>query len=167
MFYCGSLEMITLINHPCLSILMVSFTKFQLCLEMGVLALDTDDASAEIYRKLGLKQLRKAVLGTPRFLSPLSTLLEISVQRNEMLLETAQITDVISVFHGSRAPPVSIQQYIDRIFKYAGCSPSCFIVAYIYVYRYLQQTDSYLTSRNVHRLLVASVMVATKFFDDA
>lgn len=138
-----------------------------LCLKMGALALDTEEPSAEIYWKLGLKELQKAVFGTPRFLSLLSTLLEISVQKNEILLETAQITDVISVFHGSRAPPVSIQQYIDRIFKYAGCSPSCFIVAYFYVDRYLQQTDSYLTSLNVHRLLVTSVMVATKFFDDA
>ncbi|CAO2824209.1 unnamed protein product [Amaranthus hypochondriacus] len=66
-----------------------------------------------------------------------------------------------------RAPPVSIQQYVDRIFKYAGCSPSCFIVAYIYVDRYLQQTKTFLTSLNVHRLLATSVMVAAKFVDDS
>ncbi|XP_056693934.1 cyclin-P3-1 isoform X2 [Spinacia oleracea] len=138
-----------------------------LCLKIGALAFDSDDAGTDIYLKLGLNEKGKGVLRTPRFLSLLSSLLDNCVQKNNMLLETAQIEDVLTVFHGSRAPPVSIQQYFDRMFKYAGCSPSCFIVAYIYVDRYLQQTKTYLTSLNVHRLLVASVMVAAKFVDDA
>lgn len=137
------------------------------CLKMEKLALDTDDAGADIYYRLGLKERRRGVLGTPRFLTLLSSLLENTVQSNETLVETEEIKDDLTVFHGSRAPPVSIQQYIDRIFKYAGCSPSCFIVAYIYVDRYLQQTEAYLTSFNVHRLLVTSLMVAAKFMDDS
>lgn len=137
------------------------------CLKMGALAFDSDGAGTDIYLELGLKEQGKGALRTPRFLSLLSSLLENSVQKNEMLLATAQIEDVLTIFHGSRAPPVSIQQYFDRLFKYAGCSPSCFIVAYIYVDRYLQQTRSCLTSFNVHRLLITSVMVAAKFVDDA
>ncbi|KAL6318630.1 hypothetical protein AAG906_000708 [Vitis piasezkii] len=56
--------------------------------------------------------------------------------------------------------------YIDRIFKYSGCSPSCFVVVHIYVDRFLQHTDAHLTSLNVHRLLITSVMVTAKFIDD-
>ncbi|XP_021747252.1 cyclin-P3-1-like [Chenopodium quinoa] len=138
-----------------------------LCLKMGALAFDADDVGSDTYFKLGLKENGKGSLRTPRFLSLLSSLLDNSVQKNETLLETAQIDDVLTVFHGLRAPPVSIQQYFDRMFKYAGCSPSCFIVAYIYVDRYLQQTKTYLTSLNIHRLLVTSLMVAAKFVDDA
>lgn len=141
--------------------------SMQLCLKMGALAFETDDAAADIYLKLGLKEQSKGALKTPRFLSLLSSLLDNSVQKNDMLLEMEKIEDVLTVFHGSRAPPVSIQQYFDRLFKYAGCSPSCFIVAYIYVDRYLQQTETFLTSFNVHRLLATSVMVAAKFVDDA
>ncbi|KAH9611486.1 hypothetical protein KSS87_010183 [Heliosperma pusillum] len=137
------------------------------CVKMGGLALDSDDAGADIYLKLGLRSRSKGALKTPKFISLLSSLLETSVQKNDILLEGAQIEDALSTFHGSRSPPVSIRQYIERIFKYAGCSPSCFIVAYIYVDRYLQQSEAFLTSLNVHRLLVTSVMVAAKFIDDA
>uniref|UniRef100_A0A5B6YWX3 Cyclin n=1 Tax=Davidia involucrata TaxID=16924 RepID=A0A5B6YWX3_DAVIN len=84
-----------------------------------------------------------------------------------MLLETRQIKDVVTIFHGSRAPSLGIRQYIDRIFKYSCCSPSCFIVAQIYVDRFIQRTNVHLTPLNVHRLLITSVMVAAKFIDDA
>ncbi|EEF41704.1 cyclin-U3-1 isoform X2 [Ricinus communis] len=134
---------------------------------MGTLALDTENVDLDVYLTLGLKALGKRILGTPRALTLLSSLLERSVQKNEMLLETTQINDSRTEFHGSRAPTVSIRQYIDRIFKYSGCSPSCFIVAHIYVDRFIQNTDIHLTSLNVHRLLITSVMVAAKFIDDA
>ncbi|GAB4840772.1 hypothetical protein Ancab_021534 [Ancistrocladus abbreviatus] len=133
------------------------------CLNTGGFADDTDDIAFAIYHAMGLKELGKGVSGKPRFLSLLSSLLERSVQKNE----TSQTKDILTVFHGAKAPPLSIQQYIDRIYKYAGCSPSCFIVAYIYVDRYLECVDALLTSFNVHRLLITSITVAAKFIDDA
>jgi len=111
-------------------------------------------------------RLRYLPPGIPRVLSLLSSLLERSVQKNENLLEATQIKDV-TIFHGLRAPTLSIRQYIDRIFKYSGCSPSCFVVAHIYVDRFIQSTEVHLTSLNVHRLLITSLMLAAKFIDDA
>ncbi|KAF5731534.1 cyclin-P3-1 isoform X2 [Tripterygium wilfordii] len=134
---------------------------------MGTKELATESLDADIYLTLGLKGSSKAVPGTPRILSLLSSLLERSVHKNEMQLETTSVKDVITIFHGLSAPPVSIRQYVDRIFKYSGCSPSCFVVAHIYVDRFLQQTDVRLNSLNVHRLLITSIMVAAKFTDDA
>ncbi|XP_022758225.1 cyclin-U3-1-like [Durio zibethinus] len=134
---------------------------------MGTLAINTEGVDSDIYLALGLKELGKGPIGTPRILSLLSSLLEKSVQKNEMQSETTNMKDNVAIFHGLRAPTISIQQYIDRIFKYAGCSPSCFLVAYIYVDRFVQQTDVHLTSLNVHRLLITSVMIAAKFIDDA
>ena len=134
---------------------------------MGTLAINTEDVDSDIYLALGFKELGKGAIGTPRILSLLSSLLEKSVQKNEMQSETVNIKDNVAIFHGLRAPTISIQHYIDRIFKYAGCSPSCFLVAYIYVDRFIQQADVHLTSLNVHRLLITSVMVAAKFIDDA
>lgn len=135
---------------------------------MGTLATnDTNNQNSEIYLSLGLEDLGKKVMGTPRVLALLSALLERSVQKNERLLEKTQVKDILSVFHGVRAPTLSIRQYIDRIFKYSACSPSCFVVAHIYVDRFLRSSDVHLTSLNVHRLLITSVMVAAKFFDDA
>jgi len=134
---------------------------------MGTLAHDAQNVDSDIYLSLGLTELRKGIPAIPRVLSLLSSLLERSVQKNEILLEATQIKDVVTIFHGLRAPTLGIRQYIDRIFKYSGCSPSCFVVAHIYVDRFLQSTEVHLTSLNVHRLLITSLMLAAKFIDDA
>ncbi|CAJ2658649.1 unnamed protein product [Trifolium pratense] len=73
----------------------------------------------------------------------------------------------ISQFHGLTRPDISIQSYLERIFKYANCSSSCIIVAYVYLHRFTQSQPSLpINSFNVHRLLITSVMVAAKFMDD-
>lgn len=135
---------------------------------MGTLAVETKrNVGSDVYLSLGLKELGKGVMKIPRVLSLLSSLLEKSVQINELQLEAKHDKDVLTIFHGLRAPSLSIRQYIDRIFKYSGCSPSCFVVANIYVDRFLQNTEVQLTSLNVHRLLITSVLLAAKFMDDA
>ncbi|XP_031402223.1 cyclin-P3-1 [Punica granatum] len=134
---------------------------------MGTLASDVDDLTSDIHLSLGLMDLGKKVIGSPQVITLLSSFLEISVQKNERLLETAQIKNTFTVFHGMRAPTLSIRHYIDRVFKYFGCSPSCFVIAQVYVDRFLKGTDGHLTSLNVHRLLITSIMVAAKFIDDA
>ncbi|KAK4741555.1 hypothetical protein SAY87_025143 [Trapa incisa] len=134
---------------------------------MGTLASDVDDLTSYLHLSLGLKDLGKKVIGSPQVLPLLSSFLERLVQKNERLIETAQIKNIPTVFHGMRAPALSIHQYIDRIFKYFGCSPSCFVVAQIYVDRFLKVTDGHLTSLNVHRLLITSITIAAKFIDDA
>lgn len=126
---------------------------------------DTECVGSELYLALGLKPKRNG--GTPRVLSIISTLLERSVQRNEKLLETGRKKEVITVFHGLRAPDMSIPNYLERIFKYSSCSPSCFVLAHIYMDRYMHNVNAHLTSLNVHRILITSVMVAAKFIDDA
>lgn len=111
--------------------------------------------------------------GPPRILAILSSALEKCIQKNEKRLKGSSSSsssssqkEVITVFHGSRAPALSIRQYIERIFKYSNCSPSCFVVAYIYLEKFLHQKDIHLTSLNVHRLLITSFMLAVKFVED-
>ncbi|KAB2071457.1 hypothetical protein E1A91_A08G230800v1 [Gossypium mustelinum] len=118
------------------------------------------------YTGLGLDESGNWLPGSPRVLSLLSSVLERSVRGNEKLLAGSKIKDVITIFHGSRAPSLNLRQYVERIFKYCKCSNSCFVVALIYIDRFLQRIDAYLTSLSVHRLLITSVMVAAKFMDD-
>ncbi|KAK1352640.1 Cyclin-P3-1 like [Heracleum sosnowskyi] len=134
---------------------------------MGTLALEVETLASDICLGLGLQDLGKRSPRNPRVLSLLSSYLEKSVQSNEKLMENTEIKDAVTIFHGSKAPALGIQQYINRIFKYSCCSPSCFVVAQIYVDRFVQRTNLQLTSLNVHRLLITSVMVAAKFIDDA
>ncbi|KAL2965700.1 hypothetical protein AAZX31_16G075400 [Glycine max] len=93
----------------------------------------------------------------------LSSLLERVAESNDH----NQQHQKISVFHGLTRPNISIQSYLERIFKYANCNPSCFVVAYVYLDRFTQRQPSLpINTFNVHRLLITSVMVAAKFMDD-
>ena len=101
----------------------------------------------------------------PKLITFLSSLLQRVADSNDLnhLFDPKKI----SVFHGLTRPNISIQSYLERIFKYANCSPSCFVVAYVYLDRFVQRQPSLLiNSFNVHRLLITSVMVAAKFMDD-
>eukprot|EP00897_Mesotaenium_endlicherianum_P004015 jgi/Mesen1/3641/ME000020S03169 len=103
----------------------------------------------------------------PAVLGILSSLLERIVECNECQPHFAG-SNKLTVFHGLKAPMISIDKYLERIHKYANCSPSCFVVAYAYIDRLIQRhPDLPITSLNVHRLLVTSIMVAAKFLDDA
>ncbi|XP_042474991.1 cyclin-P3-1-like [Macadamia integrifolia] len=134
---------------------------------MGTVTPDSEAVGSEIYSSLGIIKLAKVPGNYPRVLSLLSSLLERCVQKNEKLLDTTKKKDTVTTFHGLRVPSLGIRKYIDRIFKYSCCSPSCFVIAYIYIDRFIQRMDVHLTSLNVHRLIITSVMVAAKFFDDA
>lgn len=127
-----------------------------------------EGSNAYLYSALDLSESEVGFCESPRVLSILASLLDRVVQRNEKLLEATEKQEKITVFHGLRAPNLSIRSYIDRIFKYSNCSPSCFTLAYVYIDRFIhQQPEVPITSLNVHRLLITSVMVAAKFVDDA
>ncbi|GLT84272.1 hypothetical protein SLE2022_025130 [Rubroshorea leprosula] len=101
----------------------------------------------------------------PKLITFLSSLLQRVSEFNDVAYRFHP--QKISVFHGLTRPMISIQGYLERIFKYANCSPSCFIVAYVYLDRFAQMQPSLpISSFNVHRLLITSVMVAAKFMDD-
>nr|AFK41945.1 unknown [Lotus japonicus] len=103
----------------------------------------------------------------PKLLAFLSSMLKKVAESNDLNQQQQLIHQKISVFHGLTRPTISIQSYLERIFKYANCSPSCFIVAYVYLDRFTQKQPSLpINSFNVHRLLITSVMVAAKFMDD-
>lgn len=72
----------------------------------------------------------------------------------------------VTKFHALRAPSISIQDYLDRIFKYASCSCECFVLALIYIDRVIQRQNFVINSLNVHRIIITSVMLSAKFFDD-
>ncbi|EXC21069.1 hypothetical protein L484_017079 [Morus notabilis] len=101
----------------------------------------------------------------PRVIGFLSSLLQRVAESNDVNRRFEP--QKISVFHGLTRPTISIESYLQRIFKYANCSPSCFVVAYVYLDRFTQcQPLLPINSFNVHRLLVTSVMVSAKFVDD-
>ncbi|XP_042397914.1 cyclin-P3-1-like isoform X2 [Zingiber officinale] len=134
---------------------------------MRLMITNAEATNPEAYLSLGLSTSCKKVPRFPRILSLISSILETTVAKTENKLDSFEIKETASVFSGTRAPTLSIQRYIERIFKYANCSPSCFLLGYIYIERFLEQPNICLTSLNVHRLIITSVVVAAKFMDDA
>ncbi|XP_065875682.1 cyclin-U1-1 [Euphorbia lathyris] len=107
---------------------------------------------------------------TPRVLSILSKVIEKLVGRNEKVVDgmkSGTLGKSLNSFHGVRAPNISIPKYLERIYKYTNCSPSCLVVGYVYIDRLVHKhPDSLVLSFNVHRLLLTTVLVASKMLDD-
>eukprot|EP00871_Galdieria_phlegrea_P001811 jgi/Galph1/2630/GphlegSOOS_G1280.1 len=78
-----------------------------------------------------------------------------------------QLRGLSTIFHAVRPPSISVLDYMLRMFKYAFCSRSCFIISVIYLEKAAAKEQSFrLTSLNVHRLLITSLMLAAKYLDD-
>ncbi|XP_062201070.1 cyclin-P4-1-like [Phragmites australis] len=103
----------------------------------------------------------------PRVVPILSSLLQRVAERNDTAA-AAEGQRPVSPFQGLTKPAISIGGYLERIFRFASCSPSCYVVAYIYLDRFLRRRRPTLAvdSFNVHRLLITSVLTAVKFVDD-
>lgn len=101
----------------------------------------------------------------PKLINLLSSILQRVAESNE--LNTSLGAQKLSIFNGLIRPNISIKNYLERIFRYANCSPSCYVVAYVYLDRFVKkQPHLPISSFNVHRLLVTSVLVSIKFMDD-
>uniref|UniRef100_A0A1J3D2M7 Cyclin n=1 Tax=Noccaea caerulescens TaxID=107243 RepID=A0A1J3D2M7_NOCCA len=128
---------------------------------------------SDVYERLGLiiiqgRRLKKP----PTVVSRLASSLERSVLLNDdddddkLVGESPEMKDSVAVFNGLSRPEISIAHYLDRIFKYSGCSPSCFVIAHIYIDQFLHRTRALLKPLNVHRLIITTVMLAAKVLDD-
>ncbi|KAG7013394.1 Cyclin-U4-1, partial [Cucurbita argyrosperma subsp. argyrosperma] len=93
----------------------------------------------------------------PKLITFLSSVLQRVAESNDDLVDddSAIETQKNSAFHGLTRPSISLHTYLERIFKYANCSNSCFIVAYVYLDRFAQRQPLFpINSFNVHRLLI-------------
>ncbi|XP_042452465.1 cyclin-P4-1-like [Zingiber officinale] len=103
-------------------------------------------------------------ISVPAVVSVLSAVLQRQAERNDAASDGRRAP---SAFQGVRKPSISVRRYLERIFRYACCSPSCYVVAYIYLDRFAGSRQAVaLDSFNVHRLLITSVLTAVKFMDD-
>jgi len=63
-------------------------------------------------------------------------------------------------------PLIKIQPYLQRIANYSGCSEESFVFSLIYLDRLIKKSKFMVTSKNVHRLILTSILIAVKFYDD-
>jgi len=85
-------------------------------------------------------------------------------ERNDFLINT---NTPLTRFHALQPPQITIEFYLKRIARYSNCSEECFVLALIYIDRLIGKDENFLVnSLNVHRLLITSIMLGAKFFDD-
>jgi hypothetical protein len=73
------------------------------------------------------------------------------------------------IFDSSVVPNVTVERYLTRLKKYFQCSDAVFVLALIMVDRLLEKNDvepNRITTRNVHRLYLASLIVTVKYNED-
>lgn len=106
--------------------------------------------------------MHEAIPTEDGFVPSLATVLTHLVSLSSRSKE-AQITR----FHAIKAPDISIEDYLDRISKYFGCSNECFVLSLVYIDRIVKLHEEFeINMLNIHRLIITSVMLAAKFFDD-
>ncbi|CAM0903530.1 unnamed protein product [Alopecurus aequalis] len=110
-----------------------------------------------------------AAADMPRVVGVLSALLERVTERNDAAAGsgTELAATSASAFRATTKPDISVRAYLARIARFAGCSPACFVAAYIYLDRLLRRHRALtMDSYSVHRLLITAVLAAVKFMDD-
>ncbi|CAO3598014.1 unnamed protein product [Absidia cylindrospora] len=91
-----------------------------------------------------------------------SDLLESIIQTNDELMIDTPLTH----FHSRAKPNISILAYLTRILKFAPFSNEALLSLLVYFDRIALKQQYAVNSFNVHRLLITSVVVASKFTSD-
>ncbi|KAJ7962097.1 Cyclin [Quillaja saponaria] len=108
----------------------------------------------------------------PLVINVLASLIERNMARTERIVKKcswANLSKAIStnMFDCHEIPDLTIQSYLERIFRYTRAGPSIYVVAYVYIDRFCQNNPGFrINARNVHRLLITTIMVASKYVED-
>ncbi|KAL5073305.1 hypothetical protein RYX36_012289 [Vicia faba] len=108
---------------------------------------------------------------TPLVINVLASLIERTMARTQRIVKNC--SKVLSreittkIFDCREVPDLTIQSYLERVFRYTRAGPSVYVVAYVYIDRFCQSNVGFrINSRNVHRLLITTIMVASKYVED-
>ena len=116
---------------------------------------------------LDMAQLKDAMTKESEAQEPLvqiiGMLLDKTVARNDSLKRVSQL----HAFESDCVCALPASVYLQRMMRYGKCSPSCAVVGLIYLQRIKTKIPSAcVTSCNLQRLLLVSMLLANKFLDD-
>jgi len=100
-----------------------------------------------------------------RLLDVLSHVFNQLCLRNDPL--SSNNTRPCSNFYSSTPCPLKIKPFLTRIANYSGCSNESLVLSLIYIDRLTVNNDKYMmTSHSFQRLVMTSILIAVKFYDD-
>ncbi|KAF2077100.1 hypothetical protein CYY_001609 [Polysphondylium violaceum] len=65
-----------------------------------------------------------------------------------------------------KLPAISIKDYMSRLMKYSPCSKECFVASLVYIDRLSIECGMLINSYNIHRILITTLLISTKYLDD-
>ncbi|KAK8811967.1 hypothetical protein WA538_003237, partial [Blastocystis sp. DL] len=80
--------------------------------------------------------------------------------------DTGLASSPITPFTAMTIPRISLDSYYERILKYSNCSVECLVHSLIYIDRLIQGGEVSVNSLSIHRIILTSVTLAIKYFDD-
>lgn len=72
----------------------------------------------------------------------------------------------VKVFDLAGPPPITVKDYLLRLWRYMDCSVECYVMALYYIDR-LREHDFKVGTLNIHTVFLSCLVVAAKFHDDA
>ena len=70
------------------------------------------------------------------------------------------------IFYLGFIPPISINEYIKNLMKYSNMDISSLITTIIYIDRFCDKNNYYLTQNNIFRILLSACLLSIKFNED-
>lgn len=70
------------------------------------------------------------------------------------------------IFRSVKKPNITIKDYLLRIKMYSKCGDVNLICSYIHINNLINENKIIVTEYNIHRLLLVSVMICCKFYED-
>ena len=70
------------------------------------------------------------------------------------------------IFYLGFIPPISLSEYIKNLMKYSNMDISSLITSIIYIDRFCDKNNYYLTQNNIFRILLSACLLSIKFNED-
>ena len=90
----------------------------------------------------------------------LKDIIKVNIHNNQMKYVKHDI------FYISRLPPISLEDYINRIFKNIKMNISSLIISIIYIDRFCELNGYILSLKNIHRIFLTASLLSIKFNED-
>ena len=91
----------------------------------------------------------------------ISDILEEIVKENEESNQNSDDdTPAMCAFSSKKPPKITNSKYFKRIMKYSKPEPSTLIISLIYIDKLCENANFVLNSHNIHRIILASLMLA-------
>ncbi|KAJ9438341.1 Cyclin-U4-1 [Diplonema papillatum] len=101
---------------------------------------------------------------TSSLILKIASLLEGLCKKNDEITARKVVKDA-DLFDCKNIPTITIQAYLERLCQRGGCRDSTLVVMVIYIDS-LSKASVDVTTRNIHRALLATFLVATKTYSD-